>query len=131
MKSVTVSCARWDESSINAVGSPCRPGGAAAVAAWQDTEQGYSGKAVEYYQAGKGSSTDSVIGSSDIRAPSYWNAAATGCDAVMIRRGVLGNLWLIRRTVHFLETGELLPEQSLRKKPPGHKAVGDGCKREG
>ena len=34
----------------------------------------------------------------------------TGCDGVAIARGAKGNPWLIRRTVHYLETGELLPE---------------------
>lgn len=33
----------------------------------------------------------------------------TGCDAVMIGRGALGNPWLFSRTVHLLKTGELLP----------------------
>ena len=29
----------------------------------------------------------------------------TGCDAVMIGRGVLGNPWLIRQTLDYLEKG--------------------------
>ncbi len=40
----------------------------------------------------------------------------TGCDAVMIARGALGNPWLFTRTVHFLRTGELLPEPSPQER---------------
>jgi tRNA-dihydrouridine synthase len=39
-----------------------------------------------------------------------------GCDAVMIGRAALGNPWMIKRTVHYLETGELLPEPTPREK---------------
>ena len=40
----------------------------------------------------------------------------TGCDAIMIGRGVLGNPWLIQRTVKYLETGELLPLPTFDEK---------------
>jgi tRNA-dihydrouridine synthase len=39
-----------------------------------------------------------------------------GCDAVMIGRAALGNPWTIRRTKHYLETGELIAEPTPREK---------------
>jgi tRNA-dihydrouridine synthase len=38
--------------------------------------------------------------------------AETKVDAVMLGRGILGNLWLIRQTVARLTTGEDVPDQS-------------------
>lgn len=31
----------------------------------------------------------------------------TGCDAIMIGRGVLGNPWLIKELVTYFDTGKL------------------------
>jgi tRNA-dihydrouridine synthase len=36
----------------------------------------------------------------------------TGIDAVMLGRGILGNLWLVRQTVARLTTGESIPPLS-------------------
>ena len=36
----------------------------------------------------------------------------TGCDAVMIGRGTLGNPYLIKQIVEYLKTGELLKDQT-------------------
>lgn len=40
----------------------------------------------------------------------------TGADAVMIGRAALGNPWMIYQTVKYLETGELIPEPSVKEK---------------
>ena len=40
----------------------------------------------------------------------------TGADGVMIGRAALGNPWMMYRTVKYLETGELMPEPSIREK---------------
>ena len=40
----------------------------------------------------------------------------TGCDAVMIGRGVLGDPWLIKEVAAYLETGEELPSPSIEEK---------------
>ena len=40
----------------------------------------------------------------------------TGCDAVMIGRGCLGNPYLIKETVHYLKTGQLLPKEDYISK---------------
>ena len=55
-----------------------------------------------------------VAGSGDLRtaADAVRRMAETQVDAVMLGRGILGNLWLIRQTVAKLTTGEEVPEQS-------------------
>lgn len=40
----------------------------------------------------------------------------TGCDAVMIGRGVLGDPWLIKEVVHYLDTGEKLLPAGMEEK---------------
>ena len=40
----------------------------------------------------------------------------THCDAIMIARASLGNPWIIKNTIHYLETGELLPEPTKKDK---------------
>lgn len=56
-----------------------------------------------------------VIGNGDVFAPedALHMIEHTGCDAVMVARGSLGNPWIFKRINHLLETGELLP-------PPTH-----------
>ena len=39
----------------------------------------------------------------------------TGCDAVMIGRGVLGDPWLIKDIAHYLECGKHMPEVTLEE----------------
>jgi tRNA-dihydrouridine synthase B len=59
-----------------------------------------------------------VIGNGDIRSLDDALAlfSTTGCDAVMIGRGAMGNPWLFREIVTFLATGE-------RVAPPSFDAV--------
>ena len=59
-----------------------------------------------------------VIWNGDIFTPeaSAQMLDETGCDGVMIARGAQGNPWLFSRTIHYLETGELLPEPSSEEK---------------
>ncbi len=106
----------WDEQSVNApelamLAEEC---GAAAITVHGRTRgQFYSGRADwDIIRKIKMKVRIPVIGNGDVRCPQdAWEMLKeTGCDAVMIGRGVMGNPWLIRRTVHFLASGELLPE---------------------
>ena len=113
----------WDENSINSVevAKVCERAGAKAIAIHARTRsQGYSGKADwSIIKKVKEVVSIPVIGNGDIK--SCYDAkrmlAETGCDAVMIGRGVLGNPWLIRDCVDYLEKGiepkEVTPSEKL------------------
>lgn len=98
----------WDANSINAieVAKACERAGASAITIHPRTRsQGYSGKADwSIIKQVKGNVTIPVIGNGDIRTPEDAKRMIdeTGCDAVMIGRGVLGNPWLIRDTIALL-----------------------------
>lgn len=82
-------------------------------------EQYYSGKADwEWIRKIKENIGIPVIGNGDILTPNdaLRMLQETGCDGVMIARGALGNPWLIGRTQHFLETGEIQPEPEGQQK---------------
>mgnify|MGYP004557491953 FL=1 len=59
-----------------------------------------------------------VFGNGDIFTPEDAKRMIdeTGVDGVAIARGAKGNPWLIGRTVHYLETGELLPEPDMEER---------------
>lgn len=109
----------WDDQSINVreVAQAVEAAGAAAVTVHGRTrEQGYSGKADWNAIAQvKAALKIPVVGNGDIRQPEDAKRmlTETGCDAVMIGRGALGNLWLLKRTVHYLASGNLLPEPTI------------------
>ncbi|MCL2573528.1 MAG: tRNA dihydrouridine synthase DusB [Defluviitaleaceae bacterium] len=53
-----------------------------------------------------------VIGNGDIDSPEMARKRLneSGVDALMIGRAACGNPWIFRRCIHYLQTGELLPE---------------------
>ena len=101
----------WDEKHINAVevAKVCEEAGAKAIAIHARTRsQGYSGKADwNIIKTVKESVSIPVIGNGDIA--SCYDAKKmleeTGCDAVMIGRKVIGNPWLIKECVDYLDNG--------------------------
>ena len=112
----------WDSNSINAVevAKIIEKAGASAITVHPRTRaQGYSGKADwNIIKEVKENVSIPVIGNGDIN--SCYDAKRmldeTGCDAVMIGRGVLGNPWLIKECIDYLEEG-MEPEQvSLKEK---------------
>ncbi|MFT4106345.1 MAG: tRNA dihydrouridine synthase DusB [Lacrimispora sp.] len=87
--------------------------GVAAVAVHGRTrDQYYSGKADWHIiRKVKEAVAVPVIGNGDVFHPEDARALMeqTGCDGVMIARGAKGNPWIFSRTLHYLETGEVLP----------------------
>lgn len=112
----------WDHNHINAVEIAKRVerAGAKAIAIHARTRaQGYAGKADwNIIKQVKEAVQIPVIGNGDIRSAKDAKRMLdeTGCDAVMIGRGVLGNPWLIRECVAYLETGEELFPPSEEEK---------------
>jgi nifR3 family TIM-barrel protein len=108
----------WDESSVNAVefGRMAEAAGASAIAVHGRTRaQMYEGKADwDIIRQVKEAVRIPVIGNGDVISPESAKALfeETGCDAIMIGRGALGNPWIFERTEYYIRTGELLPEPS-------------------
>lgn len=113
----------WDEQSINAplVAKCIEEAGASAIAIHARTRsEGYSGHANwQIIKEVKKTVSIPVIGNGDIL--SCYDAKRmleeTNCDAVMIGRGVLGNPWLIKECVDYLEKGthpqEVRPQEKI------------------
>jgi len=59
-----------------------------------------------------------VIGNGDITTPEqFQNALITsGVDAIMIGRAALGNPWVLKRMVHYHETGIIIPEVTISER---------------
>ena len=112
----------WDDNHINCVevAKIIEENGASAITLHARTRsQGYSGKADwNLIKIVKENVNIPVIGNGDVTTPELAKKMLdeTGCDAVMIGRGVLGNPWLIKNTVLYLETGKYNNEITLNEK---------------
>ncbi len=122
-KPVTVKFRKgFDEGHVNAVefAKMAEEAGVSAITIHGRTRsQMYSGKADwDIIRQVKEAVSIPVFGNGDIFEPGDAKRmiAETGVDGVAIARGARGNPWLINRTVHYLETGELKPEPSLDDK---------------
>lgn len=112
----------WDFDNITAVevAKNAEKGGASAIAVHPRTRtQMYEGKSDwSIIKAVKNAVNIPVIGNGDIHSPEDAKRMLdeTGCDAVMIGRGVLGNPWLIKQVIDYLETGNYEKNISLHEK---------------
>jgi tRNA-dihydrouridine synthase B len=83
--------------------------GVAAITAHGRTrKQGFSGMAnLDAIRAVKANASCPVVGNGNIRTgvDAVKMIAATGCDAVMVARGALGNPWIYRDIESYLDTG--------------------------
>ena len=111
----------WDFDHINAVevAKIIEKAGASAICVHPRTRsQGYTGKADwNIIKAVVNAVSIPVIGNGDIRSPEDAKRMLdeTGCTAVMIARGVLGNPWLIKNTILYLD-GKDTEEVSIQDK---------------
>lgn len=112
----------WDEEHVFAVENAlaAQAAGASAVAMHGRTRvQMYEGKANwEVLKEVKKHLTIPFMGNGDVKTPEDAKRMLeyVGADGVMIGRAALGNPWMIHRTQHYLETGELIPEPTAREK---------------
>ena len=112
----------WDDNNINAVeiAKICEEAGAGAITVHARTrKQGYTGKADwNIIKEVVDAVSIPVIGNGDIKTP--YDAKRmldeTGCTAIMIGRGLLGNPWLIKDTINYLEHNIEPKEVSLKEK---------------
>ena len=112
----------WDKENINVleIARIAEGEGAAAIALHPRTRSmGHSGKP-DWSVIGdvKKAVSIPVIGNGGIETPqdAKQMLAETGCDFVMIGSATMGNFHLIRQTIHYLESGELLADLSIAEK---------------
>ena len=104
----------WDQNSINAVevAKVCEEAGASGICVHPRTRsQGYSGKADwDIIKLVKENVSIPVIGNGDVKTPEDVKKMLdyTSCDAVMIGRGLLGNPWLIKNSLLYLDNKDMI-----------------------
>lgn len=112
----------WDSEHINAVeiAKICENAGASAIAVHGRTrKQGYTGSADwSVIKEVKNAVKIPVIANGDIK--SCFDAKRcleeTGCDAIMIGRGALGNPWLIKECAQYLENNIMPKEVTIKER---------------
>lgn len=111
--------AGWDEQNINAeqIVKIAEKAGAKAICVHGRTrQQGYRGPANwDYIKACKQAATTiAVIGNGDILdgASAEEVFAKSGCDAILVARGTMGQPWIVEDILHHL-SGEQVPQRSL------------------
>ena len=112
----------WDSKSINAVSVAkiIEEAGASAITVHPRTRaQGYEGKADwSIIKEVKNNVNIPVIGNGDIKScfDALKMIEETNCDAIMIGRATLGNPWIIKECVEYLENKKLPQEVTTKEK---------------
>ena len=112
----------WDSESVNAVEMAllCEKAGADAIAIHGRTRQEmYSGKAdLDIIREVKRAVSVPVIGNGDVtdEQSAAIMLEKTGCDAIMIGRGALGNPWVFSKINAYLDECRVLPDPTVTQK---------------
>ena len=112
----------WDLNSINAkeIAKTIEKAGASAITIHPRTRsQGYSGKADwNIIKEVKENVSIPVIGNGDIKTPldAKKMLDETNCDAIMIGRALIGNPWIIKEIIKYLEDGTILDKPTNKEK---------------
>ena len=112
----------WDEKNINAVdiAKICEASGASAIFVHGRTRsQGYSGKSnLDIIKKVVESVSIPVIGNGDINSAedAKYMMDYTGCAAVMIGRGALGNPWIFKNCIDYIDNNKDIKEVSIIEK---------------
>lgn len=110
----------WDEDRSLEIAQRLEDAGAAAIAIHGRTrEQFYSGQASwEPIAKIRERVGVPIIGNGDVKTPQDAKRLLqeTGCSGVMVGRAFMGNPWLAKEILTYLETGELLPAPSVNQR---------------
>lgn len=112
----------WDHDHINApeIAKICEENGAKAITIHARTKtDGYTGKVdLDVIKEVKSCVNIPVIGNGDIKNPEDAQKMLeyTKCDAIMIGRASLGNPWIFKKTIAYLNNNKILPEPTPLEK---------------
>jgi len=113
----------WDDENLTApdLARALEDAGVAAVFVHGRTrQQGFAGRVnlAGIQAVAQAVKTIPVIGNGDVTTPeaAKMMLEVTGCNGVSIGRGAFYNPWIFHHTLHYLQTGEILPEPPFEER---------------